>query len=470
MIDRTSPLLKLPLELQDIIYKEVLLQPAQAPHLLRVCREIYAKAHQFLFQRSLSFRSQSALQRWIRQAPQGYLKYVGEIDFKLQDADLTPLLASASSSLVAPMSSASPLHTWDVYERELRNLRHAFEELPNVKKFTFQALSGRQSHLYHAYLDKVLEMMGTVYPGLQELRLDGNMHHQSLAFLRTFKELKAFSFDGFSASEAAQTAEILSNLQLTNISLVSQHALLTPTYYQHSGFTSKLQSFNGSVLRTLNQLASFSVTERYSATSSALFFTSEILSSLHDHKTLSSLSIILSHTPEPNTLEALEEFLDNSSSIQKLELDWSELDPDILENYALLPDSLQCLWIRATNLTSAFDILWHVFNSRDSGDVPSLRRVVLGRHALEDATASDTYNGSASTIVQPVENNDLGVEIRGQQVSFHQHIFMTPSLPRMCYWSLVHACTVRFANAAWPRLIPPDTTPMKQILQESRVG
>jgi len=417
MIDVTSPLLGLPLELQDIIYKEVLLQPSQASQLLRVCREIYTRAHKFLFQRPLAFQSQLALQQWVQQVPQDYLQYVGEIAVELQDVDLTPLLASEPSPSVATDSSALPLHTWDVYERELGDLRQTFEKLPNIKRFTFRALTGRQSHLYHDYLDKVLEMMGIVYPGLQELTLDGNMHHQSLAFLRTLPELKAFSFDGFSASEAAQTADILSSLQLTDIALISHHALLTPTYHRHSSFTSKPQSFDGSVLRTLNQLASFSVTELYSATSSALFFTSEILSSLHDHDTLSSLSILLSHTPELNTLEALEEFLDKSSSIQRLELDWSELDPDILETYALLPDSLQDLWIRATSLAGAFDILWHILNSREAGDVPSLRRVVLGRHAWDTAAASDKSHGNASAGVQNAGDFELDTDTGGDLVS-----------------------------------------------------
>ena len=399
-MDGKCALLELPLELQDMIFKEVLVQPSQAPQLLQTCREIYTKAHKFIFQRALNFQSQSALQRWIQQVPRDYLQYVGEIAFELQDVDLTPLLASTTTFSAVSDSVASPLHTWDVYMKDLADLRQAFEALPNVKKLMFRALAGRQSHLYRDYLDKVLETMGTIYPSIQELSLEGNMHHQSLTFLRTFKGLKSFSFDGFSASEAPETAEILSSLQLRNISLVSQQAVLTPTYHQHSGFTSKLQSFDSSVLRTLDQLVSFSVTEQYHATSSALFFTSEILGSLYDHSTLSSLSILLSYSPEASTLEALEQFLERSSSIRRLELDWSGLDPDILGRYALLPDSLQSLWIRAHGMTAAFDILWHVLSSREAGDVPNLRRVVLGRHVCDTTAKGDEEGGVISAMIQ----------------------------------------------------------------------
>ncbi|KAF2687336.1 hypothetical protein K458DRAFT_386164 [Lentithecium fluviatile CBS 122367] len=410
MAHETPPLLRLPLELQEIIYKEVLTQPFQAPQLLRVCHEIYTKALKFLFQRALVFQSQSALRRWIEQVPRDLLKYVGEITFELEDVDLTPLLASAASSSVEQDNAVSPIHTWDIYERELGSLRRALGQLPNVKKLSLRTLTGRQPHLYHDFLDNVLEMIGFVYPGLRELCLDGDMHYQSLAFLRSLKALKAFSFDGFSASEATETAEILSSLQLTDISLVSQHALLTPTLHQHSSFTSKLQSFDGSVLRTINQLASFSVTERYSATSSALFFTSEILCSLHNHKTLSSLSIFLSHTPEPNALEALEEFLEKSASIERLELDWPGLDPDVMQNYVLLPVSLLTLWIRATNMATAFDILRNILNSRKAGDSPRLQQVVLVRQPWDTAAPTVQTNkkaqGSAESKEQQIDSPD----------------------------------------------------------------
>jgi hypothetical protein len=414
-----SPLLDLPLELQEIIYKEVLLQPSQGPQLLRVCHEIYKKAHKFLFQRALRFEDQWALQRWVQGVPPDYLQYVGEIAVGLQDVELTPLLASTpATSSVSSDSSASTPRIWDFYERGLTNLRQVFEELPNVKKLTIRASLGHQSRLYQDHLDKALTMMGMVYPGLHELRLDGNMHHQSLTFLPTFKYLKGFSFDGFSATEASQTAEILSSLQLTSLSLISQHGLITPTHNQErSRFTDKLQSFDSDVLRALNPLGSFSVTESRPRSSTALFFTSEILSSLHNHQTLSKLSICLSHIPESDTVDALKNFFQNNSTIQRLELDWPDLDPDILEDHALLPNSLQHVWIRSSTLATAAKILRHMLESREAAGVPNLRWVVLGRHAWEPdaegrwhdrvAPAVVHLNGSAQAHAESVSCNLL---------------------------------------------------------------
>jgi hypothetical protein len=390
MTDGTPSLLNLPLELRETIYSEVLLQPAQAPHLLQVCREIYAEAQKFLFQRVLVFQSQSVLQTWLKEVPQNLLQHVSEVSIELQDVDLSPLL-----------DPATPLHTWDMYERELQNLRRALEQVPHVKRFSLRALYGHQSHLYSDFLDETLRMVATVFPGLVKLGLGGNFHRQGLAFLRSFKKLKSFSFGGFSASKASQTAEILTNLPLTDITLVSQQALLTPIHHQHSSFPSMSKSFDGSVLRTLNQLASFSVDERFSsASSSALFFTSDMLSSLHSHKTLTSLSIILSRMPEESALEALADFLDKSSSIKRLELDWPDLDMEVLETNALLSNSLSSLWIRSTSMASAFDILCHILGAREAGSVPELRRVVLVRHAWDTAAVGDETELDVSTAVK----------------------------------------------------------------------
>lgn len=378
MAGASPRLLALPLELRELIYREALLQPSRGTELLRVCREVYSDAHKLLFQRPLLVRSQPALHQWLEQAPQDLLQHVTEAILDLQDVDLRPLLSPIVSPTTEP-DSVPRLRVWELYESELEQLSQALGKLRNVKTFTLRALPGRQSHLYREFLMKVLGLLGTLFPGLQDLSLQGNLHHQSLAFLRSLQELRALSFDGFSASSSSETAEILSSLQLTSISLVCQHTMLTPSHHQHSTFTSKPQCFTGDVLRTISQLASFSVTESIAAPSPALFFTSEILSSLHSHKTLAGLSISLSHTPEPETFEALEEFLDKSSSIGRLELDWPDLDPNILEAYLLLPNSLKSFWIRTKNMAAAFDALWTILEHREAGNAPQLSRVVLIR-------------------------------------------------------------------------------------------
>lgn len=381
-------LLSLPLELRELIYKEVLLDPSQGPQILRVCREICSEARKFLYQRSIVFQSQSDLHRWLEQRPEEVLQDVQEIQLELQDVDLMPILASASSD--DQSERRANLSTWKLYEGELETLDRSFKKLPNAKTLTIRALTGRQTHLYDEFLAKVLQMLGVHYPALQDLSLEGNTHNQSLNFLPPLEALTAFSFDGFAASETAETAAILSGLNLTHISIVSQPALLTPTRGQHSSFTLKPPTFDRSFLHTITQLASFAVTESVpTPTSSPLFFNSEIFSSLHNHKTLSALSLRLSQTPDEDTLDGLGDFLKKTDSVERLELDWPHLDPTILY---ILTNKLKSLWIRASNSTAACDILDVILESKEDGDLERLRRVVLIRKGWDIVGETSSMN------------------------------------------------------------------------------
>ena len=262
--------------------------------------------------------------------------------------------------------------------------------LENVRIFTLRAISGRQSFLYREFLGEMLEMLSSVYPGLLDLRLIGNFHYQRLDFLRLLQELRSFSFDGFSASSPNELSVILSGVpNLTNISIVSQHTMLTPTNHQQSTFTSRRQSLTDQVIRSMSCLSSFSISETMQPASfPALFFTSDILSSLHTHTALAHLSITLSQSPEDEALEALEAFLEKSS-IQRLELDWSDFNPGVLETYALLPNCLQEFRVRATCMASAFDILWPILEGREQGDVQYLSRIVLVRGEWERTESTE---------------------------------------------------------------------------------
>ncbi|KAF2644945.1 hypothetical protein P280DRAFT_514406 [Massarina eburnea CBS 473.64] len=373
----------LPLELRELVYKDVLSEASQGPQLILTCREVYEEARKFLFQRPLTFRSQTALYQWLQGAPSKFLQHVGEVRLELQDVDLTPLLAPTASSSSSQSGPSSPLHTWDVYESEIANLCQALGKFENARTFTLRSLSGRQPHLYLDFLGKFLAMLASVYPDLQDLSLECNFHHQSLAFLRSFKSLKSFSFDGFSASEASEAAEILSSLQLTSISLISQPTTPTPTHRQHGPPISKPQSFDNQVLRTLTHLAAFSVTEhRPSAESPALSLNPKILSSLYI-PTLSSLGIILSYTPNDETLVALQTCLKKSEGLESLELYWPDIESDVLETYALLPDTLTWLSIRVMDTASAIAMTSTILEKKELGNARGLRYVVLTRSPRE---------------------------------------------------------------------------------------
>lgn len=387
-LDQSVPFFTLPIELREQIYKGVLVSPSQGTDLLRTCHEIKAEAHKFLFQRPLRFASQQALFNWIHQAPSSLLHYVKDICLEVRIADQRSIMSRdiplAGSDYVAR------LRTTDLYEEDLAKLKEALQRLPNIQKITVCALTTSQDALYREFLAKVLVMLTSLYPALEELRLDGNMHRQSLAYLASLRQLKAFSFDGISSTTSSETGKILASLEnLSSLSLVSQHGISPPDSPVLAYSGTKVLSFNGEVVRTMNQLASFSVIEHKPATAPTLFFTSDILAALRHHQKLQNLSVSLSHVPGHETLEALQDFLE-LSNISHLELDWPGLVPQILKDHRLVRDNLQVLWIRAQRIYDAFHIVDSVRQSRAAGDVPDLRQVVLLR-------SSDAY-GSAEQV------------------------------------------------------------------------
>jgi hypothetical protein len=291
-------------------------------------------------------------------------------------------------------------------------------------------------------------LLGSLYPNLQDLRLEGNLHHQDLKFLSRLDQLQSFSFDGFSSSSPTETANVLASLEnLTKLSLVSHSAMLTPENHLHSYFTANRPSLTGDVVRTINKLASFSVTERTPEFSPTLFFTPEVLASLHHHKALNSLSVSLSQAPDNEVLLSLEEFLE-TSSIEELELDWPDLDPLVLETYTLLPDCLKVLWVRAASAADAFEILWSVVESRGEGDFGALTKIVLVR-------SRSKYGG---VIGDQKHGGNTGVDYSPESVSllfFYNHWskYIEPSVaPRLTLW---WRC---WTNRGKPRISKVSTT------------
>ena len=416
----------LPLELRQLVYKAVLASPLHGPEILRVCREIHSEAHKFLFERPLSFRSQVALFGWLDRVPQKHLPHVKEFSLNVQDVDLRSLLKA--SALISHPGDPPRLLTWDLYEAELDKLFHALEQLPKVEKITIRAIPDRQSFFYREFLRKFLSLLGLLYPGLLEISLGGNLHHQDLSFLSGFTKLKAFSFDGFSASSPTEVAKILSRLDhLTSLSLVSQSTMLTPNPHTHSGFTTKRQSLTGGVVNTITNLKYFSVTEIVPVSASTLFFTPQFLASLHNHQGLKVIKVCLSQTPNDETMAALESFLE-STHIKFLELDWPQLDLHVLETFSLISDDLERLCVRAESAADAFDIIWFVANSRSAGELHALSELVLLR-------STHTYSD-----ITPVTNDrkDSGIGRVGDDSD-------SVSPCRLLCTPLV--CLVRYANA-----------------------
>jgi hypothetical protein len=417
MLADQTPLFTLPLELRQLVYTAVLSSPLHGPELLRTCREIHSEAQKFLFGRPLSFRSQLALFDWLHQVPHKYLPQAKALSLNIQDVDLKSLLTTCARI----NSSEDPprLLTWDLYEAELTRLSHALRFLSKIQKITIRAISGRQTFLYREFLHKFLNMLGSLFPDLLDLSLEGNLHHQDLSFLSNFKKLQAFSFDGFSASSPSELAKIFSSLdRLRSLSLVSQNAMLTPDSRTHSSFTAKRQSFTGDVVNKINNLTYFSITENIHVSAPTLFFTPEVLNSLHNHQSLKVIKVCLSQAPNNETITALETFLERTR-LTDLELDWPDLDPSILETFSLIPECLQKLWVRARSAADAFDIIWSIAESRDAGDLHGLNELILVR-------STRSYN-----VVSPItsDRKDSGTGETGES-------YITVSFPLPHY--LVH--------------------------------
>jgi hypothetical protein len=382
-----SPFFALPLELREEIYKGVLSAKGHGLQILRTCHEIHVEARKCLYQKPIIFRSQYVLSEWLEQAPCELLTHVSEISIHIQDVDLKPILAASTTDLLR--STRPRLQTPEIYHSEVQKLGHSLMAMPNIRAITVRALRTTTSFLYRDFVTQFVNLLSTSCPGLTDLCLEGEFCHQELQFLSGFKRLQSFSFDGFSSSSPSAAAQIFANLkQLRALALVSEPAATNRSLEVHRESLPKIQSFTSEVMRAMSQLASFSVYECAPSSRPNLFFTTEVLSSLGDHKTLKHLSVKLSHTPDAATLVSLEEFVDKTS-IEELELDWPDLNPSYLEQYGLLGVHLEDLWVRAKCEADAFDILWSIVENRKAGELGELKRIVLVRAAKCKDIAKD---------------------------------------------------------------------------------
>ncbi|KAF2731771.1 hypothetical protein EJ04DRAFT_566558 [Polyplosphaeria fusca] len=360
--NKTPPLLTIPLELREAIYKELLSNSVNGPQLLRTCREIYEEARKFLYQRPLIFSRRSALQEWLDVTPYDAQLYVADLTIELQDVDLSPLLDQPDN-----LSKANPtrLQTWKLYDREERKLRELLLKFPNLRALTIRPIQDQQSSLYQEFLRGFLKALGSIFPNLHDLCLEGNFHHQSLSFLVSLVRLQSFTFDGFSSSTPQNTADIFSRLaDLTNLSV-------------------KTQSFTEHAVRNMGRLSSFSLLEPTSPTNiPSLFFTTKLLAALRDQSAFTSLTLVFSCAPDGQLIQALEGLL-RSSSIAYLRLDWPSLDPSIMTQHDLLPSSLKEIWIRTASMEMASNGLQTILARQKAGNASSLRRVVFIRKARD---------------------------------------------------------------------------------------
>jgi len=394
-----SPLFGLPLELREEIYKSVLSDPSQGLEILRTCHEIQHEAQKFLYQRRLIFPSQGALYTWLAKTPHELLAYVSSIAIHIQDIDLRPILGD----LIASYQSATPLHlpTSELYRAEVVALGRALKEMPKLRIITLRALLHQPSKLYRHYTTQVLRLLSTSCPCLLDLRLEGNFHHQGLEFLMTLSNrLESFSFDGFSLSSPGDTIKILASLgHLRNLSLVSEHAPSEPDIGLHGNLTAKVGPSTEQDLRAARRPPYLFTAGGIPVLSPTSYFISEVLGSLHGHNALRSISLQLSYAPDFATLVSLGRFF-KRSPITQLELDWPDLQPDVLE-LCLLGSDVKTVRVRTHYEAYAFDILRSIVESQQAGDLNNLRKVVLVR--------PKTFHEHVRSLRSDVKTTSLGL-------------------------------------------------------------
>lgn len=393
ILGNVTSLLTLPLELRELIYKEVILAPTRSFALLQTCREIEKEAQKFLYHRPLVFHSQDSLYDWSASTSPENGSRVTNISVFIQDADLRSLLwKDLGPGMTA---SQSPLLTFEHYKAELAKLHGAFEKLPKVTNLTLRVLPTRQSFLYRQFLSKVLTLLSSMYPMLVKLTVEGNMIHQNLDFLTGLTHLRHFTFDGVSASSVVATVETLNRLKhLHSLSLNSHQTLSTYSGLPHNAFCCSKTPESAHFTRTTNQNRLFLPAEHLQDNPPELISTAEVLTSLRDHKTLRQISIYYAQEPQPKILEALQEVVSNAS-ITTLELDWPNLRCEVLKLFSLI-DHIETLQIKPKAPLDVVDIMCYIWTRRNEGDIAKLRRLILTRpfeHWVElQSTTSNRYD------------------------------------------------------------------------------
>ncbi|CBX91071.1 hypothetical protein LEMA_P061050.1 [Plenodomus lingam JN3] len=372
-----TSLLTLPLELRELIYKEVLLASTRRFDLLQTCKEINTEAQKFLYQRPLVFHSQDCLYDWLTLTSSEHCSQVTDISVFIRDVNLRPLL---QKDLGLDMTaSSSRLLTFEVYEAELAKIRGSFEKIPKVSNLTLRVLPDRQSFLYREFLARVLKLLSNVYPMLVEFETEGNMVHQNLEYLAGFRHLRHFAFDGVSASSLVATVDILNSLEhLQSLSLTSHQALATSLNSHPSQSSCFTKSSSDNLTWATNLHGLFSPTEALEDDSSELLLAADILTALRGHKTLREISIYYAQEPTPGLLIALGRIVKSQAEIKILKLDWPNLPSEVLVLYDLI-DDIETFQIKPKAPSDAINVMCHVWTRRSEGDLGKLRSLILAR-------------------------------------------------------------------------------------------
>jgi len=158
-----SPLLNLPPELRDEIYRFALLSPNTILSLLTTSQQLKMEAQPLLYQRPIKLSSQTKLFDWLRRSRASNLKQVKNLTLRLTDIDLSPLL-DPDIIRDEPQTSA-----WTLYNDEIVRLDRAFRSLPALTELTVIPPRIIHSQLLRGLYLSLLALIPKHYPRLRLL-------------------------------------------------------------------------------------------------------------------------------------------------------------------------------------------------------------------------------------------------------------------------------------------------------------
>lgn len=167
--ETTSHFLALPAELRLAIYTAILLDPSNNNlNLLLTSNQIHMEATPILYQRPISFPSQSTLLAWITRSSPVDLARVRTLTLRLTDVDFSPLLQTAPS---ASNRSVPRLTAWNLYQHELETLDKALQSLSGLLDLTIIPPERSNSQLLRGMYLSFLGLIPERLPRLRRLAI-----------------------------------------------------------------------------------------------------------------------------------------------------------------------------------------------------------------------------------------------------------------------------------------------------------
>lgn len=158
-----SPLLQLPPELRDEIYRFALVNPNTTLPLLTTSQQLKMEAQPLLYQRPIKLSSQAKLFDWAARSRGSNLKQVKNLTLRLTDIDLSPLL---DPDLIYEQPSIS---AWSLYDDEIGRFDTAFRALPGLTELTIIPPRIIHSQLMRSMYLTLLALIPQHYPRLRLL-------------------------------------------------------------------------------------------------------------------------------------------------------------------------------------------------------------------------------------------------------------------------------------------------------------